>query len=205
MNTGLLSGSLLLLLFMAGCSDSSPASATPVVQAVSQELREVEWIDLLPEDDLAALMDRPAILDGIVEGSAADDMASGLASQITSDTSLEDAAQMQRYQAALESTRTRAELNGVRVRIPGFIVPINFDDQQRVIEFFLVPFFGACIHVPPPPPNQIVHVEVEDGFVLESIYDPVWLEGVLFLEQNVNGLGQSAYSLQLEKRELYYD
>ncbi|MDO6749607.1 DUF3299 domain-containing protein, partial [Gilvimarinus sp. 1_MG-2023] len=88
-----------------------------------------------------------------------------------------------------ESTRTRAELNGVRVRIPGFIVPINFDDQQRVIEFFLVPFFGACIHVPPPPPNQIVHVEVEDGFVLESIYDPVWLEGVLFLEQNVNGLG----------------
>ncbi|MDO6682467.1 DUF3299 domain-containing protein [Oceanobacter sp. 5_MG-2023] len=205
MNTGLLSGSLLLLLFMAGCSDSSPASAAPVVQAVSQELREVEWIDLLPEDDLAALMDRPAILDGIVEGSAADDMASGLASQITSDTSLEDAAQMQRYQAALESTRTRAELNGVRVRIPGFIVPINFDDQQRVIEFFLVPFFGACIHVPPPPPNQIVHVEVEDGFVLESIYDPVWLEGVLFLEQNVNGLGQSAYSLQLEKRELYYD
>jgi hypothetical protein len=74
-----------------------------------------------------------------------------------------------------------------------------------VIEFFLVPFFGACIHVPPPPPNQIVHIEVEDAFALESIYDPYWLEGTLFLEQNANGLGQSAYSLKLEKRELYYD
>ena len=117
---------------------------------------------------------------------------------------MEESARLQRYQAALTSTRTRQELDGTRIRIPGFVVPINFDDQQRVTEFFLVPFFGACIHVPPPPPNQIIYAQVDDAFVLESIFDPVWLEGTLHLQKNDNGLGQSAYALTVEKREAYY-
>ncbi len=205
MNKGFLPGSLLLLLLVAGCTDSSLATAdTGEGQNSRHAIREVDWVDLLPDDDLAALEDRPALLDSIEEGSDADTMANSLDGQLSSDISMEESARLQRYQAALTSTRTRQELDGTRIRIPGFVVPINFDDQQRVTEFFLVPFFGACIHVPPPPPNQIIYAQVDDAFVLESIFDPVWLEGTLHLQKNDNGLGQSAYALTVEKREAYY-
>jgi hypothetical protein len=55
---------------------------------------------------------------------------------------------------------TVGALDGTKVRIPGYIVPLEADDQGRLTEFFLVPFLGACIHVPPPPPNQIVYVKL---------------------------------------------
>jgi hypothetical protein len=63
--------------------------------------------------------------------------------------------------AALQagSSKTNSKLNQLRVKIPGFIVPLDNRPDGRVQEFFLVPYFGACIHVPPPPPNQIVYVK----------------------------------------------
>src|SRR5690606_18432104 len=56
-----------------------------------------------------------------------------------------------------EMPESLRKLNGVEVRIPGFMVPLE-DTETRVTEFLLVPYFGACIHTPPPPPNQMVHV-----------------------------------------------
>ena len=47
------------------------------------------------------------------------------------------------------------EYNGKQVKLPGFVVPLEYSDKGRVKEFLLVPYFGACIHYPPPPPNQI--------------------------------------------------
>ncbi|OBT12158.1 hypothetical protein A9264_03205 [Vibrio sp. UCD-FRSSP16_10] len=64
-------------------------------------------------------------------------------------------------------------------RIPGFITPIEMDGN-KVTKFFLVPTAGACIHTPPPPPNQIVLVDYPDGIELVSLQTPVWVEGDLF-------------------------
>jgi hypothetical protein len=73
---------------------------------------------------------------------------------------------------------TKAELNGVEIKMPGFLLPLNFDNDE-VTEFLLVPFVGACIHVPPPPPNQIVYVKYDKGFKHQGLYQPIWLSGKL--------------------------
>jgi uncharacterized protein len=66
--------------------------------------------------------------------------------------------------------------NGKQVRIGGFVVPLNFD-QTEVNEFLLVPFVGACIHVPPPPPNQMILVRSHEPVEIGGLYDPVWVTG----------------------------
>jgi hypothetical protein len=66
--------------------------------------------------------------------------------------------------------------NGRRVRIAGFVVPLVFD-QTEVNEFLLVPFVGACIHVPPPPPNQMILVRSHEPVEIGGLYDPVWVTG----------------------------
>ena len=72
-------------------------------------------------------------------------------------------------------------LSGRQVRIPGYVLPLEFAGDQ-VTEFLLVPFVGACIHAPAPPPNQIVHVRPSTPFVSDGLYAPVWIDGVLSVE-----------------------
>lgn len=69
-------------------------------------------------------------------------------------------------------------LNGKFIRLPGYVLPLDFDGG-KTIEFLLVPFVGACIHVPPPPPNQIVHVKFQGGFKSQGLYTPVYVTGRL--------------------------
>ena len=64
------------------------------------------------------------------------------------------------------------------MRIPGYVLPLEFDGA-RVREFLLVPFVGACIHAPAPPPNQMVLVRTMESFEVSGLYEPVWVEGVL--------------------------
>lgn len=71
-----------------------------------------------------------------------------------------------------------ADLNGKSIRMPGYVLPLEFDGGETT-EFLLVPFVGACIHVPPPPPNQIVHVNFRQGFVSSGLYTPVYVIGRL--------------------------
>ena len=70
-------------------------------------------------------------------------------------------------------------------------------------EFFLVPFFGACIHVPPPPPNQIIHVTYEQGLQLDNMYDAYYILGELSSQVVRHELADSAYSLRAEHVEMY--
>jgi hypothetical protein len=72
------------------------------------------------------------------------------------------------------------ELDGKHVRMPGYLLPLEVDGT-RVTEFFLVPYVGACIHVPPPPPNQIVHVKLDANVSYQSkkLFEPVWVTGVV--------------------------
>lgn len=75
------------------------------------------------------------------------------------------------------------ELNGQHIRIAGYLLPLEAAGG-KVTEFLLVPYIGACIHVPPPPPNQIVYVKVlrKSGYKNKTIYDPVWITGKLFIK-----------------------
>jgi len=81
------------------------------------------------------------------------------------------------------------ELNGQRVRIPGYLLPLEISGS-KVTEFLLVPYIGACIHVPPPPPNQIVHVNVvqKEGYNSKKLYEPVWVTGVISAKSMVKDL-----------------
>jgi hypothetical protein len=91
-------------------------------------------------------------------------------------------------------------LDGKRVRIGGYVVPLDFD-ATSVKEFLLVPFVGACIHVPPPPPNQIVYVKSEKGFDVKGSFDPVWVTGKIATKVAFTGLAEAGYSLTAEKVE----
>lgn len=92
------------------------------------------------------------------------------------------------------------ELDGKRVRIGGYVVPLDFE-ATRVKEFLLVPFVGACIHVPPPPANQIVYVKAEQGFDVKGTFDPVWVTGAIKVTPVFTGLADTGYSIDAEKVE----
>lgn len=95
------------------------------------------------------------------------------------------------------------DLDGVRVRLPGYVVPFDFSADAEHAEFLLVPYFGACLHTPPPPPNQMLFVKADPAAKIEDIYEPVWLEGTISTGRFDSDLGNSAYELTLSKIEPY--
>jgi hypothetical protein len=103
--------------------------------------------------------------------------------------------QLQQYPSA----PVVSEMDGQKIRIPGYIVPLEVDDEERVTEFLLVPYFGACIHVPPPPSNQIIHSHAELGVRLDALYQPFWVEGQLRVAHSSNELADAGYQMAAEK------
>ena len=88
-----------------------------------------------------------------------------------------------------------AALAGKLVKIPGFTVPLE-DWASSAAEFLLVPYVGACIHTPPPPPNQLVYIEMEDGKRAKlDGWNPVWVEGVLEIEITESVYGDVGFTL----------
>ncbi|MDX1377148.1 MAG: DUF3299 domain-containing protein, partial [Burkholderiales bacterium] len=85
-----------------------------------------------------------------------------------------------RAERARRDKAVDATLDGRLIRMPGFVLPLEYAGR-KVAEFLLVPWVGACIHTPPPPPNQIVHVRMAKGAEFESkgMYSAVWVTGVL--------------------------
>jgi hypothetical protein len=87
------------------------------------------------------------------------------------------------------------ELDGRQVKLPGFVVPLE-GDGVKLTEFFLVPYYGACIHVPPPPANQIVYVKVaEKDARIRNAFDTVWVTGTLSAKSFESDLGNAGYQL----------
>ncbi len=168
------------------------AADTPAAQA---EFKTIEWTDLIPPDVLDILMNPPDYIMEIEDGSIEDQISSQMKSTMSSDADP--------YQQALVSTKVKPEMDGAMVRLPGFIVPLEFDDQQVVTQFFLVPYFGACLHMPPPPPNQIVLVDAPQGLQLEAIYTPFWISGEMSTTLSENEVALSAYSMTLLSFEAY--
>jgi uncharacterized protein len=93
-----------------------------------------------------------------------------------------------------------AELNGQDVSIGGYVVPLDFD-STTVKEFLLVPFVGACIHVPPPPANQIIYVKTDKGFEVGSQSDPVTVVGKITTTVAFTGLADAGYTLAADSVE----
>lgn len=83
---------------------------------------------------------------------------------------------------ALQRSAVRTEWIGVDVRIPGYVIPLEYSGID-VTEFLLVPYYGACIHTPPPPANQIIHVSFERGIALHGLFTPVWVDGRLGVDE----------------------
>jgi hypothetical protein len=104
------------------------------------------------------------------------------------------------------------ELDGQKVRIPGYFLPLEVSDT-KVTEFLLVPYVGACIHVPPPPPNQIIYGKTakDKGYDHKNVFEPVWVTGVMAVESMTKDLflvdGSAGidvgYSLQATSIEPY--
>jgi hypothetical protein len=156
------------------------ATAQAVAAAAAQgKVLELEWDELLPPADRAKFAAAPPVAahDYLGEGGPA-------------------AQQPMNF-------NVNKELNGVNVKLPGFIVPLDIGKDGLVSEFFLVPYFGACIHVPPPPPNQIVYVKMQKGIALDSIYEAYWITGKMTIQNKSTRLGAAAYMVAADKVEIY--
>ena len=155
-----------------------------------EEVLAVKWEDLMSQADLTAILNAPPVSH---DGYGWDD-------KFSTDSPVESA-----FQRALQSFDVNPEMLGKRIVLPGFMVPTAYNEERNVTEFFLVPFFGACIHVPPPPPNQIIHVTYEQGLQLDNMYDAYYILGELSSHVVRHELADSAYSLKAEHVEMYND
>lgn len=165
-----------------GLTQPAAAQATGD-KARNRSPRTLTWDELVPKDwDPQALFrERPVAL--IKEGSAA------------------ERELMREMRDIWDRAPTREDLKGQWVRLPGYVVPLDLMGD-KLQEFLLVPYFGACIHSPPPPANQLVHIRLKKPAVLRSM-DVVWVTGLLDLERQDTGMGVSGYALQADRVEPY--
>ncbi len=78
---------------------------------------------------------------------------------------------------------TVKDLPSDEITIQGFLVPLEMDGMKTT-KFLLVPTAGACVHTPPPPINQIIVVDFEQGFELQSLEAPVSVSGFIGAKKN---------------------
>lgn len=108
----------------------------------------------------------------------------------------EAAVLFQKIMEEMNNAPPNTELDKKWVRIPGFIAPLSQEDED-ITEFLLVPYFGACIHSPPPPTNQIVFVQTSEmgRIPLDDSFYPVWVEGMIELDKSETDLGNASYRI----------
>ena len=178
--------------------DAKNNSATELIPTASSKplFETIEWVDLIPTDDLDALQNPPSYIADLEDDSFEDQITNQLKNNLPD-------SKTDRYQQALVSTNIIAAMDKRTIKLPGFVVPVEFDDEQTITEFFLVPYFGACIHTPPPPPNQIVYVYAPKGLNLENLYDPFWISGTMETTLVQNSMATAAYSLRMQSYEAY--
>ena len=150
------------------------------------DLPETDWLDLMPKSDQIALEQMPEIDHDSPEANGTFTGKGGLK-------------QSKGLPAVMYSSKTVAAMNGKQIRLGGYPVPLETDAKGRSTLFFLVPYPGACIHVPPPPPNQLVLVRYPKGLKLNDIYTPLWVMGTLKVESVSNDLADAAYALDASK------
>jgi len=145
--------------------------------------RTVTWEELVPKDwdPLKQFRDKNTAL--IREGSA------------------RELALMREMRDVWDNAPTRNDLDGTKLRLPGYVVPLE-QSRGEIKEFLLVPYFGACIHSPPPPANQIVYVVLTSPKPLRTM-DVVWVSGTMKTKRQDSPWGMSGYSMDGSAVEPY--
>ena len=150
------------------------------------DYRELGWEELMPpgeEERLAQIYQQQMMMlyssGPIMEGSAADAM------------------------VQIGTFNTVPELNETKIRIPGYTVPFEYGSNAQITEFLLVPYYGACIHAPPPPPNQTIYVIADDPIRLRDLAQAVWINGTIFAEIQESELADAAYTIHVDSVEVY--
>ena len=160
--------------------------ALPAAALLADEVVEMEWDSLIPEDF------RPEAL--FAEFDDIDEI---------DDDDPRAIAFMDKLMELWENAPIIEELDGMLIRIPGFVVPLE-GDGQKVSEFLLVPYYGACIHVPPPPANQTLYVQVPTAdAVIREAFDTVWVTGRLSAKPLTTDLATAGYQIQATLVEPY--
>ena len=95
-----------------------------------------------------------------------------------------------------------AKVDGKFVKVPGFVVPLD-DDDQGLSEFLLVPSPQACIHVPAPPPNQMVMVHMRSGAAPKRSWGAVWIKGRLHIATSDSQYGKISFKIRGDSAERY--
>jgi len=182
--------SFALCIALAAAGLTLAATGSGATAAAPDEVREIAWEELMPQG-----WSPLAVLDALMGDDQGD-------LDALPDSSLRAIELFNAYQEAVRSAPVVRELNGRKIRLPGFVVPLDFEGVE-ISEFLLVPYFGACIHVPPPPSNQIVYVKTVASYPLQGLFDPVWVTGEIRTDAYPNDLGDAGYTLQATIIEPY--
>lgn len=151
------------------------ALALMLAAPAAADYREIEWLELMPEEEAEAWMkDQEGV-----------DHSGGMMVN------------------TFQSDKTVPEMDGRDIRVPGFVVPVETTETGQLKEFFLVPYFGACIHVPPPPANQIIYGRLDEPIEMVNIWDAFWMEGTLNIEDISNETADAAYTMDVDALVLY--
>lgn len=148
----------------------------------AETYRELVWDDLIPED-----WDPEKALGDINWDSLSD-----------ADPRAEEA--LKRMREVWDSAPAEKSLDNAKVKLAGFVVPLEYKGDE-IREFLLVPYFGACIHTPPPPANQIVHVIASKLPANFQPMDPFWVSGTMKLDHSVTDMGFSSYQMVADSIE----
>ncbi len=151
----------IVFIFVSISLASSVLYADDTIEITSEtSVLPITWTDLLPAD----------AFDFVPEGGVTDEM--------WSDPDFLRAVE----EAGLA---TVSELNGINIRLTGFMVPldVDFGEAETVTEFVLVPSAGMCMHVPPPPPNQMLMVRFDKPIRIRHMYQPIGINGVVNIDQ----------------------
>jgi hypothetical protein len=147
--------------------------------------RELEWDALIPDDF------QP---DKLLSEYPIDDL---------SDDDPRAAELMAKLQELWDKAPVRQDLDGAEVRLPGFVVPVEADERETT-GFLLVPYYGACVHVPPPPANQTVYVVTEAGKgTRPELFDVIWVTGTMSVRRIENDVAEAGYTLYASRIEPY--
>ena len=167
-------------------SSSLAQQAQRDAELEARGITEIGWEELMPEGEeeriaemYQAQMARLYSGGGVAEGSAADQ-----AIQIGTFNVVE-------------------EMDGMKIRLPGYTVPFDYGSEAEISEFLLVPYYGACLHAPPPPPNQTVFVETDEKIKLRDLSQAVWIEGTIRTARQDTDLADAAYTIEMTGWEIY--
>ncbi len=89
------------------------------------------------------------------------------------------------------------------VKVPGWAVPLDSDSPMTVKEFVLVPGFGMCVHVPPPPPNQMVYVTLPEAVDFRELLGPLWIKGDIEIKESESKFGAASFTMIASDIEPY--